>query len=217
MKQELTKRQEEILSFIHKYRDLKGFPPTLREIAKNFDIVSTFGVKRHLDALKKKGYLKVEANASRGISLVPDEKLNSDSSYEHHQDLLSARQIPIVGRVAAGSPIMAVENLEGNIIIDPALLRKSDEGFALRVKGDSMINAGIFEDDFVIVVTNKDVVNSDIVVAMLGEEVTVKRFEKKNNKVFLIPENVNYSPIEVGNRNDFKILGRVKGVMRWLK
>jgi repressor LexA len=215
MKKELTERQEEILSFIHKCRDLNGFPPTLREIAKNFNIASTFGVKRHLDALKKKGYLKVEANASRGISLVPDEELNSDSSYETHQDLLSARQIPIVGRVAAGSPIMAVENMEGNIIIDPALLRKSDEGFALKVQGDSMIDAGIFEGDYVIVVTNKDVVNGDIVVAMLGEEVTVKRFEKRNNKVFLIPENVNYSPIEVENRNDFKILGKVKGVMRW--
>lgn len=216
MKKELTERQEEILSFIHKCRDLNGFPPTLREIAKNFNLASTFGVKRHLDALVSKGYLKIEANASRGISLIEDEEFNSAADFQNNE-LLNARQIPIVGRVAAGSPIMAVENVEGNLVIDPALLRKSDDGFALKVQGDSMVDAGIIEGDYVIVVTNKETVNGDIVVAMLNEEVTVKRFEKKNNKVFLIPENKNYSPIEIENRNDFKILGKVKGVMRWLK
>lgn len=215
MKKQLTERQEQILFFIHEYRDKNGFPPTLREIGKKFNIASTFGVKRHLEALEKKGYLKVEANASRAISLIPDEEFESPAI--DNINLSLSRQIPLVGRVAAGSPIMAIENVEGHITIDPTLLRKNDNGFALKVMGDSMINAGIFDDDVVIVASDKEVRNYDVIVAMLDGEVTVKRFEKRNNKVQLIPENDNYSPIPVENKNEFKIIGKVVGVIRWLK
>lgn len=215
MKKQLTERQEQILSFIHEYRNKNGFPPTLREIGKKFDIASTFGVKRHLEALEKKGYLKVEANASRAISLIPDEEFEPTTT--DNINLSSSRQVPLVGRVAAGSPIMAIENVEGHITIDPTLLRKNDKGFALKVMGDSMINAGIFDDDVVVVASNKEVRNYDIVVAMLDGEVTVKRFEKRNSHIQLIPENDNYSPIPIENKNEFKIIGKVVGVMRWLK
>jgi repressor LexA len=142
MKTELTERQEEILSFIKQFRDENGYPPTLRQIGKRFDISSTFGVKRHLDALVKKGYISVESFASRGISLPHDNIIDAAHLFQ---------QIPVVGRVAAGSPILAIENLEGNIIVDPAYVKKAEDCFALRVKGDSMINAGIFEGDLVIV------------------------------------------------------------------
>ncbi len=210
MKQELTARQQDILSFIHQFRDENGYPPTLREIGKRFEISSTFGVKRHLDALVKKGYLNIESNASRGISILRDDLvIDADGN-----DIF--RKIPIVGRVAAGSPILAIENIEGSIVIDPAFMKKSQDCFALKVKGDSMINAGIFENDLVIVTPRGDAVNGDIIVAMLEDEVTVKTFEKKNEAIRLLPQNDNYIPIEIDKSKEFKIVGKVTGVVRWL-
>lgn len=211
MKNELTERQQEILSFILQFRDENGYPPTLREIGRKFGISSTFGVKRHLDALVKKGYLNIESNASRGISIIKEDpvKLN----YEEN-DIF--RKIPIVGRVAAGSPILAMENIEGSIVIDSAFMKKSQDCFALKVKGDSMVDAGIFENDLVIVAPRTDAVNGDIIVAMLEDEVTVKTFEKKKEQVRLIPQNENYKPIEIDKSKEFKIVGKVTGVVRWL-
>jgi repressor LexA len=210
MKQELTERQQEILSFIHQFRDENGYPPTLREIGKRFGISSTFGVKRHLDALVKKGYLNIESNASRGISILRDDHVIDIENNE------TFRKIPIVGRVAAGSPILAIENIEGSIIIDPAFMKKSQNCFALRVKGDSMVNAGIFENDLVIVVPHSNAVNGDIIVAMLEDEVTVKTFEKKNESIRLLPQNDNYAPIEIDKSKEFRIVGKVTGIVRWL-
>lgn len=210
MKNELTDRQQDILDFIHQFRDENGYPPTLREIGKRFDISSTFGVKRHLDALVKKGYLNIESNASRGISILRDD-LAGDSE---NSNLF--RKIPIVGRVAAGSPILAIENIEGSIIIDPAFVKKSQDCFALKVKGDSMINAGIFENDLVIVIPRNEAANGDIIVAMLEDEVTVKTLEKKNDAIRLLPQNDSYSPIEIDRSKEFKIVGKVAGVVRWL-
>ena len=210
MKNQLTERQQEILSFISQFRDANGYPPTLREIGKKFDISSTFGVKRHLDALVKKGYLNVESNASRGISLI--HSLFPGPNYDRDNEF---SKIPIVGRVAAGSPILAIENIEGSVVIDNSFMKRTDDCFALKVKGDSMINAGIFEGDLVIVSPSKESVNGDTVVARLDDEVTVKTFEKKKNKVRLIPENENYDPIEVDDKKEFSIIGKVVGVIRW--
>ncbi|HMU42644.1 MAG TPA: transcriptional repressor LexA [Ignavibacteriaceae bacterium] len=209
MKTKLTDRQQQILSFIEQYRDEVGFPPTLREIGKKFEISSTFGVKRHLDALVKKGYLNIESNASRGITI-----LQNNDNYLRRTSTFA--QVPIVGRVAAGTPINAVENYEGTIVIDPQFIKKSEDCFALKVRGDSMINAGIFEDDLLIVSPNEETINGDIVVAMLDDEVTVKKLERKNSAIRLIPENDNYKPIEVSNRKNFSIVGKVLGVFRWI-
>ncbi|HKB85553.1 MAG TPA: transcriptional repressor LexA [Ignavibacteriaceae bacterium] len=210
MKNELTERQQEILTFIHQFRNENGYPPTLREIGKKFQISSTFGVKRHLDALVKKGYLNVESNASRGISILRDNQFP-----DQERDNIF-RKVPIIGRVAAGSPILAIENIEGSIVIDPAFIKKSQDCFALKVKGDSMMNAGIFENDLVIVTPRNDVSNGDIIVAMLEDEVTVKTFEKKNEVIRLLPQNDNYAPIEIDKSQEFKIVGKVTGVVRWL-
>jgi repressor LexA len=210
MKNELTDRQQDILDFIHQFRDENGYPPTLREIGKRFDISSTFGVKRHLDALVKKGFLNIESNASRGISIIKDDLAVASENGNLF------RKIPIVGRVAAGSPILAIENIEGSIIIDPAFIKKSQDCFALKVKGDSMINAGIFENDLVIVIPRTDAANGDIIVAMLEDEVTVKTLEMKNDAIRLLPQNDNYSPIEIDRSKEFKIVGKVAGVVRWL-
>jgi repressor LexA len=211
MKNELTERQQEILSFILEFRDENGYPPTLREIGRKFGISSTFGVKRHLDALVKKGYLNIESNASRGISIIKEDPVKL--SFEEN-DIF--RKIPIVGRVAAGSPILAMENIEGSIVIDSAFMKKSQDCFALKVKGDSMVDAGIFENDLVIVTPRTEAVNGDIIVAMLEDEVTVKTFEKKKEQVRLIPQNENYEPIEIDKSKEFKIVGKVTGVVRWL-
>ncbi|MCH7580087.1 MAG: transcriptional repressor LexA, partial [Chloroflexi bacterium] len=180
MKKQLTDRQNEILIFIKEFVRENGYPPTLREIGKGFQISSTFGVKRHLDALEKKGYVNVESNASRGIRVIRDEEDFPDISENIKNEFFN--KIPIVGRVAAGSPILAMENIDGSVIIDPSFIKKTEDAFALRVQGDSMINVGIFEGDLVIVSPNDKGTDGDIIVAMLDDEVTVKSLELKNGK-----------------------------------
>jgi repressor LexA len=214
MKNKLTDRQNDILIFIQQFTLESGYPPTLREIGKHFQISSTFGVKRHLEALVKKGYINIESNASRGISLVRkgQEDFGNRSLNEENVFL----KIPVVGRVAAGVPITAIENMEGSLVVDPAFLKRAEDAFALRVKGDSMINAGINDGDLVIVSPNEQARNGDIVVAMLNDEATVKRFELADKKIKLIAENDAYLPIEISNGDDFRLIGKVKGVVRWL-
>ena len=214
MKDKLTDRQEEILLFIKQFTLESGYPPTLREIGKHFQISSTFGVKRHLEALVKKGFINIESNASRGISFI--RKSSEDFIERSIREDDTFVKIPIIGRVAAGLPINAVENLEGSLVVDPSFLKKAEDAFALRVKGDSMINAGINDKDLVIVSPKEQARNGDIVVAMLNDEATVKKFEFINNKIRLIAENNSYLPIEVKKEDDFKLIGKVKGVVRWL-
>ena len=214
MKNKLTDRQEEILIFIQQFTSENGYPPTLREIGKHFQISSTFGVKRHLEALVKKGHINIESNASRGISMI--RKVQDDfteTSFNHESVFI---KIPVLGRVAAGLPITAIENMEGSLVVDPMFLKKAEDAFALRIRGDSMINAGINDGDLVIVSPNEQSRNGDIVVAMLNDEATVKRFELKDKKIKLIAENNAYLPIEIKSEDDFKIVGKVKGVVRWL-
>jgi len=211
MKNKLTDRQKEVLEYIQRFISENGFPPTLREIASNFGLASTFGVKRHLDALKRKGYLKIESFASRAISL---NKISDQFQSENFLSNSKIISVPVVGRVAAGSPILAEENLEGTIALDSNLFKNNKNGFALKVTGDSMINAGIFDGDLVIVNPDEKVSQYDIVVARVDDEITVKNYEKKNNKIFLIPQNEKYEPIIVTDRNNFSLVGKVVGVLR---
>lgn len=219
----LTDRQKEILGFIEEYISQRGFPPTIREICRRFNISSTFGVKRHLEALRKKGFLTIESNLSRALTVVSAEKPDSPAASEQHgfsesgdTDLdPNVTVIPIVGRVAAGVPILAEENIEGDIRIDSAFVKQDSGYYALKVKGDSMIDAGIYEGDLVIVAPRHDPRNGEIVIAMLGDEATVKRFERRGNEVLLIAENPIYRPIEVKGREDFSIIGKVVGMLRW--
>ena len=208
MKEELTDRQQEILDFIQQYAAANGFPPTYREIGKHFNISSTFGVKRHIDALVKKGHLTNESKTSRTLSII-DEGLNKS-----RQVLDNIVGLPIVGRVAAGYPLLAEENIEGNMMIDSSLLSSKIGCFGLKVRGDSMINAGILENDLVIVSPQKEAINGDIVVALLHDEATMKKFEIRENKIYLVPENEKYKPIEVDNVEEFSIIGKVIGVFR---
>ncbi len=208
MKNELTERQQEILDFIQQFIAAKGYPPSFREIGKQFGIASTFGVKRHIDALVKKGYLSNESKTSRTLAVLGETVNKSKHLFDNLIEL------PIVGRVAAGQPVLAEENIEGNYMVDSNLINNKNGCFGLKVRGDSMINAGIFDDDLVIISPQKDASNGDIVVALLRDEATMKRFFRKENKVMLVPENEKYSPIEVENLEEFSIIGKVVGVFR---
>ncbi len=208
MNTNLTDRQQEILDFIQEFASANGYPPTYREIGKHFNIASTFGVKRHIDALVKKGYLTNPSKSSRTIAVI-DDTINKLKQFPDNMIVL-----PLVGRVAAGQPLLAEENIEGNLMVDAALLNKRNSCFGLKVHGDSMTNAGILEGDLVIVAPQNEVTNGDIVIALLHDEATMKRFEMRNNKIYLLPENEKYMPIEVDNKEDFSIIGKVIGVFR---
>lgn len=205
MKEEITDRQKEILDFIQDYVDFNGYPPTYREIGKQFNIASTFGVKRHIDALVKKGFLNNTNNSSRTLSLV----VNNNPLQKG-----PVVEIPVVGRVAAGQPILAQENIEGTFSIDKSFLGSHNQCFGLKVRGDSMINAGILEGDLVIIQPQKEAVNGEIVVALIGDEATMKRYVVEENKIFLVPENEKYEAIVIENDEDFSIIGKVIGVFR---
>ncbi len=209
MKTELTERQNSIYQFIKEYIDFNSYPPTYREIGTQFGIASTFGVKRHIDALIKKGFLNIGENSSRTISLTANMKENIQSQQSN------TIEIPIIGRVAAGQPILAEENIEGTFNIQSSLINGKADCFALKVKGDSMINAGIFEGDVVIVNPQKDANNGEIVVALLDNEATLKRYKRINGNISLIPENDNYSPIAINKSDNFSIVGKALGVFRW--
>ena len=204
-KDEITDRQQEILNFIQDYVEFNSYPPTYREIGKKFNIASTFGVKRHIDALVKKGFLNNSNNLSRTLTLV----VNNNPI--HKEPIV---EIPVVGRVAAGYPILAEENIEGHLTIDRNMINSTNDCFGLKVRGDSMINAGILEGDLVIVSPQKQASNGDIIVALLGDEATMKRFQIEDGKIFLIPENEKYEPIAVNNTEEFSIVGKVIGVFR---
>ncbi|GAB1349336.1 hypothetical protein MASR1M107_15500 [Ignavibacteriales bacterium] len=148
---------------------------------------------------------------SRSISIK--EEAGFDQEIQSKID--SAVNIPVVGRVAAGLPILAEQNLEGSIVIDSVFVRTTDDCYALKVKGESMVNAGIYEGDIVVVSPKKPVHNYDIVVAMVDGEATVKRFLKKDGKTTLVPENDAYPVIEIKPTSDFSIAGKVVGVLRW--
>lgn len=203
VRESLTRRQREILEYIENMISEVGKSPTIREIGRKFNISSTNGVRAHLEALMKKGYIRRQELISRGIELVRT---------------LSGpiRKVPLVGAVPAGNPIDAIENVEGEFAVDTSFL-PTGETFTLRVQGDSMKNAGIFDGDYVLVKKQKDAEPGDIVVAIIGEEATVKRYQPKSGRIVLMPENEAYEPIVVDrNSPQFQIAGKVVGLMRRL-
>jgi repressor LexA len=205
----LTARQREVFEFIKERIQSTSRPPTLREIGTRFDITSTNGVRSILHALAKKNYIERSPKLSRGIDLPELEK----SSAENSRD--SVMEIPILGRVAAGTPILAVENLEGTVVVDREFLMRQENVFALKVQGDSMKDAGIMNGDLIFARQQKDADRGQMVVALLGEETTVKYYYPEGSYVRLQPANDAYGPIIVGKEiTDFSVLGRVIGVMR---
>jgi repressor LexA len=214
--EELTDRQREILTFIVKETESRGFPPTIREIGEEMDIRSTNGVNDHLKALERKGYLTRGEQQSR--SLVPTKRARLLLGLGAKKDA-GMVEVPLLGRVAAGAPILATENIEDSVKIDSSLIGLGKDVFALKVKGDSMIEDGIFDGDIVFVRKASTAQTGEIVVAMIEEEATVKRYFPEGDRIRLQPANSSMQPIYVNKaeaRHTF-IAGIVVGVYRRLK
>ncbi|MBU5426606.1 transcriptional repressor LexA [Tissierella pigra] len=203
MYEELTQKQIEILLYIKSEVQRQGYPPSVRDICKGVDLKSTSTVHSHLEKLESKGYIRKDPTKPRAIEIL-----------DKNDDFLLVSKktvdVPIVGRVTAGAPILAVENIEDTYPI-PVEFVKDYDVFMLKVQGESMIDAGILDGDLVLVKEQKSALNGDIVVALLGEEATVKRFFKEKDKVRLQPENQFMEPIY---STDVSILGKVIGLFR---
>jgi repressor LexA len=204
MRPKLTARQRQLLNYIDQEVNTTGVPPSIRQIGAALGITSTNGVRSHLKALEKKGYIHRNLRTSRGIAMLDRIKRVTSKA------LPDTVEVPILGRVTAGMPILAVENRDGALRLDPSLVKGADT-FALRVEGDSMIEAGILDSDYVLVRPQQGADNGDIVVALLEDEVTVKRFYREADGFRLQPENPRMAPIRVP---EVQICGKVTGLIR---
>jgi repressor LexA len=190
----LNERGRAILNYIRCFQRDKGYPPTIREIGEKFEIASTNGVRYHLNILQKEGHLSRRSRISRGTTTVTE-------------------GIPVLGRVAAGRPVLAEESFEGTL--EPGTVFGDTSGlFALCVKGDSMTGAGIIEGDYVIVRRQENATSGEMVVALIDDEATVKYYQPKADRVELVAANPAYSPIQVEPNQELRLLGVVRGVVR---
>ncbi|MDZ7362191.1 MAG: transcriptional repressor LexA [candidate division KSB1 bacterium] len=200
----ITEKQKQILGLIGRHVKERGFPPTMQELADELGIRSKNAIFKHLAALESKGFIhRHGGGAARGITVLHPMGL----PYQAHAD-----NIPVVGRVAAGSPIVAEQNIERYVAVPDYLTSGGGSYFALRVQGDSMIDAGIYEGDLVIVRSTTQAANGDIVVALTGEEATVKRLVASGETMYLKPENPAYSPIPLSQA--WSIQGKVVALIR---
>jgi len=197
--EQLTERQKNILRGIHEIYQATGAPPTVRELGQRVGLSSSCTVQRHLDALERKGYIRRNRTKARSVEIIRS----------HDPAMVRRRSIsvPLVGQVAAGPPLLAEENIE-EVYALPADLVGSEETFMLRVKGDSMIEDGLFDGDFVVVQRQAAAENGDVVVALIGDEATVKRFYRENGRVRLQPSNSAMAPI-YADAGDIAVIGKV--------
>lgn len=199
----MTKRQQQILDFILSEINRKGYPPSVREIGKAVGLTSSSTVHSHLAALERKGYIRRDPTKPRALEII-DFRLNNRGINPN-----KVKNVPLVGRVAAGQPLLAQENIEDSFALPTEIA--GEDAFMLRVKGDSMIEAGILDGDYIIVKQQSTANNGEIVVALVEDEATVKRFYKKGGSILLKPENKRMEAIIV---QDVKVLGKVIGLMR---
>jgi repressor LexA len=208
---DLTKRQQEIFDFIKKYSGTHGYPPTVRDIGKAVGLASSSTVHAHLANLEKAGLLRRDPTKPRAIELL-DRTLGGvrDAAESAVRTVVGGHGLPLVGQVAAGAPILAEENIEDHIEVPPQAGGESGE-FLLKVKGESMIEAGILDGDLIVVKKQETARDGEIVVALVGEEATVKTFYKEADHIRLQPENHTMEPIRT---RDAQILGRMVGLLR---
>ena len=201
MTEHLSERQTRILDYIRYVTKVRNYPPSVREIGEAVGLSSSSTVHNHLNQLERRGLIKRDPSKSRTVQLVQDSEIDEQRR--------NAVAVPIIGHVAAGSPILAEQNIEDYILLSPEIAK--DGYFLLRVRGDSMINAGILDGDLVLVRPQHEATNGSIVVAVIEGDATVKRFERSNGHVKLIAENPAYEPIVTNNVN---LAGVVRGVLR---
>jgi repressor LexA len=207
---DLTKRQQEIFDFIKRYSAKHGYPPTVRDIGKAVGLASSSTVHAHLANLEKVGLLRRDPSKPRAIELLDKATATASSAMEAVKAAVSPSGIPMLGRVAAGEPLLAEENIEDYVAI-PEIAGGEEGEYLLQVRGESMKNAGILPDDWVVVRRQDTAADGEIVVALVGEEATVKRFFKEADHVRLQPENETMEPIR---SREVRVLGRVVGVLR---
>lgn len=200
----ISKKQMEILDYIKEKVHDKGYPPSVREICEAVSLKSTSTVHGHLTKLEDLGFIRRDLTKPRAIEILGDNDFDMEDLHPE------TNYIPVVGQVTAGVPILAVENIEEEFPM-PASMTSNGDFFMLRVKGDSMIEAGILDRDYVLVKQQSEAINGEIVVAMVEDSATVKRFFKESNRFRLQPENQTMSPIYA---NEVSVLGIVKGVFR---
>lgn len=201
MNQELTDRQNRILDYIRYVTRVRNYPPSVREIGEAVGLSSSSTVHNHLNQLERRGLIRRDPSKSRTVQLV--EALESE---ERHREAVA---VPVVGHVAAGAPILAEQNIEDHVILSPQFAREG--WFALKVRGDSMVNAGILDGDLVLVKPQQDAPDGSIVVALVGEEATVKRLDRSSGRIRLLAENPAYAPIEPAEAT---MVGLVRGLVR---
>jgi repressor LexA len=204
----LTSRQKRVYDFLTKHIESHGFPPSISEIQKHFSFKSPNSVEQYLKALDWKGWIKRHPHKFRGVEITEAPKQK-----QTRNDTIG---VPLVGRISAGLPLLADENVETTIAVDKSLLRQHGSLFALRVNGNSMIKAGICHGDILIAHQQPMAEDGDIIIALLGDEATVKRFSKKGELITLLPENDSMSPIRIFKREDFMILGKAVATLRRL-
>ncbi|MDO4481457.1 MAG: transcriptional repressor LexA [Bacillota bacterium] len=211
----LTEREDRILEYMKTQIKLKGYPPTVREMCQSLGIKSTSTAHKDLENLERKGYIRKDPSKRRAVEILDTDTQAPAADTVFPAEREDVVDIPVVGRVAAGMPILAEQNIEDSFPV-PARFLNGGEHFMLNVKGDSMIDAGIFDGDYIMIKKQNTARNGEIVVAMVDgfeSEATVKTFYKEDGHIRLQPENPTMSPIIV---NDVKILGLVKGVFRYL-
>ncbi|MCQ2573436.1 MAG: transcriptional repressor LexA [Treponema sp.] len=197
----ITDRQKEVLTFIASYQEENSYPPTVREISEHFNI-SLRAVQDHLTALQKKGYLSQTQKRSRSIRVLDDNAV---------EPKLFVGKVPLLGTVAAGKPLLSEENLDGYVNLTEPFVRPGKSYFALRVRGTSMINAGILEGDLAVVEQASVAADGQIVVAVIDDAITLKRYYKESDKIRLQPENPDFQPIYC---TDVRIVGILSNIVR---
>lgn len=196
----LTPRQKKVLDFLIERVRRKGYPPTIREIADHIGITGPKGAKKFLDILERKGYISRLSKGSRAIEIL-------------RPHIPHVHMVPVIGRIRAGAPLLAVENIEGEIALDPSLAR-GDNLFFLKVEGESMIDAHIQDGDYALIRPQPVAENGEIVAALIDGEATLKRFYKEGDKIRLEPANPKMGPITLWQTDNVSILGKVIGVFR---
>ena len=202
MAEKLTFKQERVFNFIKKYKAHTGYPPTVREITENLGLSGPNSAKKFLDILERKGFIRKTAKSSRAIEILSEaQKILPD-------------MIPVVGNIQAGTPILAIENIEENIAMDSSLIRDKDT-FFLKVRGNSMIDAHIMDGDLAMIRPQNTVEQGEIAAVLIGEEATIKYFFKEDKTIRLQPANPEMNPILIGeNEEDIKIIGKITGIVR---
>ncbi len=207
---DLTKRQQEIFDFIRKYSAKYGYPPTVRDIGKAVGLASSSTVHAHLANLEKIGMLRRDPTKPRAIELLDRVDRAVGNAVDSVRSIVAGEGLPLLGTVAAGQPMLAEGNIEDYVSV-PEIAGGGDGQYLLRIRGESMKDAGILEGDFVVVRSQDTARDGDVVVALLGEEATVKRFFREPDHIRLQPENETMEPIR---SREVKVLGRVVGLLR---